>query len=63
LHGIPANRLRNRHVAFFAQRNPGHRDGDELVCLTRLQDDNLTASGRRIVAAIRREPTLSASLP
>lgn len=25
--------LRNPHVAFFVERNPGYRDGDELVCL------------------------------
>jgi hypothetical protein len=32
--------LRNPHVRFFAERNPGHADGDELACLAdvRLRD-------------------------
>jgi len=59
LHGVPSHRLRNRHVAFFTQRNPGHLNGDELVCLTRLEDANLTSAGQRIVASIRRDPVLA----
>ncbi len=50
LRGIPAERLRNPHVAFFARANPGHDRGDELVCLTELADANLTPAGRRMVA-------------
>ncbi len=50
LRGIPAERLKNRHVAFFARANPGHMRGDELVCLTELADSNLTPAGRRMVA-------------
>lgn len=46
---VPAGRLRDRHVAFFLESNPGWRGGDELVCLTELGDENLTAAGRRIV--------------
>jgi len=42
-------RKRDAHVAFFLERNPGHADGDELVCLTDLSDGNLTAAGRRVV--------------
>ncbi len=49
LRGIPAERLRNPHVAFFARANPGHARGDELVCLTDLADTNLTPAGRRMV--------------
>ncbi len=49
LRGIPAERLRNPHVAFFARANPGHSRGDELVCLTELADHNLTPAGRRMV--------------
>lgn len=37
------------HVAFFARRNPGHGRGDELVCLTRIEAENLTAAGRRML--------------
>ena len=49
LRGIPAERLKNPHVAFFARANPGHSRGDELVCLTELADGNLTPAGRRMV--------------
>ena len=33
----------------FYSLNPGHADGDELVCLCALSDANLTAAGRRMV--------------
>lgn len=36
-----------RDVQFFLQRNPGYRDGDELVCITRLRADNLRSVARR----------------
>ena len=49
LRGIPAGRLANPDVAFFARANPGHEAGDELVCLTSLDDDNLTRAGRRML--------------
>jgi hypothetical protein len=51
--GIPPGRTENRHVAFFAAQNPGHTYGDELVCLTELDETNLTAAGRRMVFARR----------
>ena len=44
--------MNDPHVAFFLKRNPGHGDGDELVCLTELSDDNLTRAGRRMVAPV-----------
>jgi hypothetical protein len=46
---VPLARARDAHVAFFLASNPGHAEGDELVCLTELSDDNLTAAGRRVV--------------
>ena len=45
---ITERRLKDPHVAFFVARNPGHAQGDELVCLTRLHQDNFTAAGRRM---------------
>lgn len=54
LGGIPAARMRNPHAAFFARANPGHTEGDELVCLAELADHNLTPAGRRMVPAGRR---------
>ncbi len=44
---ISAERLRDPHVAFFQQANPGHAQGDELVCLARGNRDNLTPYIRR----------------
>lgn len=58
LEGIPSERARNRHVAFFNQRNPGHPDGDELACLTRLDPANLTPAGQRVARSIQQHPVL-----
>ena len=52
LAGIPAERLADAHIAFFAARNPGHAAGDELACLTELDEANLTRAGRRILRAL-----------
>jgi hypothetical protein len=51
LAAIPAGRDNDPHIAFFLERNRGHADGDELVCLTELCDENLTAAGRRMIAS------------
>ena len=48
---VPAGRARDPHVEFFLARNPGYVRGDELVCLTRIADDNLTPAGRRMARA------------
>ena len=45
---LPSGRELDPHVAFFMARNPGHVRGDELACLARIHDDNLTAAGRRM---------------
>jgi hypothetical protein len=46
--GIPENRLSDPHIAYFAERNPGHEHGDELVCFSILAEDELTRLGRRM---------------
>jgi hypothetical protein len=46
---VPVGRITDPHIAFFLSQNPGHRDGDELVCLTELCPENLTAAGWRMV--------------
>jgi hypothetical protein len=46
---IDKKRLKNPHIRFFAEVNPGHVDGDELVCLTLIDEDNLTKAGRRML--------------
>jgi hypothetical protein len=48
LEQIPEGRVRDAHISFFLSRNPGHANGDELVCLTELCPENLTAAGRRM---------------
>ncbi len=46
----PTERRRaNPHVSFFLEANPGYTEGDELVCLTRVDRSNLTRAGRRMV--------------
>ena len=55
--GIPEGRLDDPHVAFFSNANPGHVRGDELVCVTELDESNLTPAGRRMVyGPARSEP-------
>ena len=49
LKAIPQGRAQDPHVAFFLSQNPGHEEGDELVCLTELSDENLTRAGRRMI--------------
>jgi hypothetical protein len=44
---LDEKRLRDPHVAFFQQQNPGHARGDELVCLARFHPDNLKPYIRR----------------
>ena len=46
---VPAGRIADPHIAHFLSRNPRHAEGDELVCLTDLSADNLTAAGRRML--------------
>lgn len=46
---ITPQRLKDPHVAFFIQANPGHVSGDELACLAELSRDNLTPAGARMV--------------
>jgi len=46
--GIPENRLVDPNIAFFAERNPGHLQGDELVCFCELAEQTLTKLGIRM---------------
>jgi hypothetical protein len=51
LDDIPEGRLADPHITFFLERNPGWREGDELVCLTEIAEGNLTRAGRRMWGA------------
>lgn len=48
LQQIPPEKLNDRHVDFFVRANPGHSNGDELVCLAEVSENNLTKAGQRI---------------
>ena len=50
---VPEGRALDPDIAFFLSRNTGHCRGDELACLARLHDDNLTAAGRRMVRGVQ----------
>jgi hypothetical protein len=42
------------HIAFFAARNPGHVDGEELVCLTEIRLRDLAlVMGRIVIKQVR----------
>ena len=45
---IPENRLADPNIAFFADRNPGHLHGDELLCFAELSESKLTRLGKRL---------------
>jgi hypothetical protein len=47
---VNEERQRNAHVRFFLERNPGHAQGDELVCLTQISWQNLTPAGQRMAS-------------
>jgi hypothetical protein len=46
---LTAERLGDRFVRFFAQCNPGHARGDELVCLAPLTRENFTSAAYRVI--------------
>ncbi len=46
--GIPDSRMTDPHIAYFAERNPGHIHGDELLCFSELSEGKLTRIGKRM---------------
>ena len=44
---ITSSTLRDKDTAFFAKVNPGYLHGDDLVCLTRMSESNLTAFAKK----------------
>ncbi len=45
---LTAERLHDPYIAFYVARNPGHTQGDELVCLTQIHPANFTPAGKRM---------------
>ena len=48
---VSERRLRDPLVEFFVRMNPGHEQGDELVCLVPISSSNLTPAGLRMLKA------------
>jgi hypothetical protein len=48
---ITKERLRDQHVRFFANANPGHVKGDELCCIAPLTHSNLTRAAYRAMGS------------
>lgn len=46
--GVPEHRLSDPNIAYFAERNPGHLQGDALVCFCELSQATLTKLGKRM---------------
>jgi len=47
---ISPRRRRDPHVAYFEHINPGHAEGDELICLGALRVDNLRPKILRVLS-------------
>lgn len=45
---IPENRMTDPNIAYFAECNPGHLQGDELLCFAELSESKLTRLGKRM---------------
>jgi hypothetical protein len=45
---VSSSEMRRPEVSYFLERNPGYAQGDELVCLTELCEDNLRPLARRL---------------
>ncbi|MCP3892004.1 MAG: hypothetical protein GY702_24515 [Desulfobulbaceae bacterium] len=42
------SRLNDPHINFFMEHNPGHEQGDELVCLAEVSPSNFSKAGKRV---------------
>lgn len=49
---VTQERLRDAHVRFFVERNPGHHRGDELCCIAPLTRQNFTDTAYRTQASM-----------
>lgn len=55
LASVPPIHAHLAEVAFFLERNPGYARGEELVCLCRIEADNLRPLARRLFLSAQRE--------
>ncbi len=45
---IDEKHSKDKHIEFFANKNPGHIDGNDIVCLTSLKEDNIRKTAYRL---------------
>ena len=50
---LGARRKNDKHVCFFAERNPSFAQGDELCCLAPLSRENFTPAAYRVIGLQR----------
>ena len=46
---INETKLKDKNTAFFLEKNPNYANGDELVCITELCEDNINQIGKRVL--------------
>jgi hypothetical protein len=63
LSAVPEARRRDPHIAHFLRRNPGHARGDELASLARLNVENLTPAGLRMLDTNEQRLARGGTLP
>lgn len=47
---VTLKRLKDKNIQFFIKANPDYMSGNDMVCLARLEPDNLRSTARRIFA-------------
>lgn len=50
---VDERRLKNRDIAFFVEKNPGHAAGEQLACLVEIDLANVTSAGMRMLGIER----------
>ncbi|MBX3052696.1 MAG: hypothetical protein KF753_14530 [Caldilineaceae bacterium] len=50
---VDERRLKNRDIAFFVEKNPGHAAGEQLACLVEIDHANITSAGMRMLGMER----------
>ena len=48
---VTPERLRDAHVRFFLEQNPGYQRGEELCCIAPLSRENFTPAAYRVIEA------------
>ena len=56
---LTTHRMKNPHLAYFNQANPGHIDGDELCCIAPLSRENFCRTAFQVIG----QPSLAEQSP